>query len=40
MLIDRVEELDNSEVFHYKCPNKNCKNYGYKEESKTADTSK
>lgn len=36
MFIDSSEELEleDREVFHYKCPNKNCKNYGYKEEAK------
>ena len=33
MFIDSVEEVDNKEIFNYKCPNKDCKNYGYKEES-------
>ena len=30
MFIDSVDEVDNTEVFHYKCPNPECKNYGYK----------
>lgn len=34
MFIDSVEELEDTEVFHYKCPNPKCKNYGYKEEAK------
>ena len=34
MFIDSVEEVDNTEVFHYKCPNPECKNYGYKKEAK------
>ena len=29
MFIDSVEEVDNKEIFNYKCPNKGCKNYGY-----------
>ena len=33
MLIDRVDELEETEVFHYKCPNPQCKNYGYKTET-------
>ena len=33
MFIDRVDEADNTEVFHYKCPNPECKNYGYKKEA-------
>lgn len=33
MLIDRVDELEETEVFHYKCPNPSCKNYGYKTET-------
>lgn len=33
MFIDRVDELEETEVFHYKCPNPQCKNYGYKEEA-------
>lgn len=34
MYIDHVDELEDTEVFHYKCPNPSCTNYGYKEETK------
>ena len=34
MFIDSVEELEDTEVFHYKYINPKCKNYGYKEEAK------
>lgn len=32
MLVDRVVEKEEDGVaeFHYKCPNKNCANFGYK----------
>lgn len=32
MIVDRVVEKEEDGVaeFHYKCPNKNCSNYGYK----------
>lgn len=32
MLVDRAVEREEDGVveFHYKCPNKNCSNYGYK----------
>lgn len=29
MLVDSVEEKENRLIFHYKCPNKSCENYGY-----------
>lgn len=32
MIVDSVEEVEDTEVFHYKCANPNCPNYGYKEE--------
>jgi hypothetical protein len=32
MYIDSVDEAEDMEVFHYKCPNPNCTNYGYKKE--------
>lgn len=40
MLVDRVVEKDEDGVteFHYKCPNKNCSNYGYKTEKETQKT--
>jgi hypothetical protein len=34
MFIDKVEEKNDTEVFHYKCPNPECKNYGYNKETK------
>lgn len=34
MYKDSAEEKENTEIFHYKCPNKNCENYGYKTEEK------
>ena len=37
MLIDKVDEAYYTEVFHYKCPNPNCKNYGYKKETEVND---
>ena len=30
MFVDSVAEKENQEIFSYKCPNKNCVNYGYK----------
>ena len=36
MFIDKVDELEDTEVFHYKCPIPQCKNYGYKEEAEQA----
>lgn len=33
MYIDSVVEEDNREIFNYKCPNPQCKNYGYQEEA-------
>ena len=32
MLIDSTEELENQEIFNYKCPNPQCPNYGYQKE--------
>ena len=34
MFIDKTEELEDREIYYFKCPNPNCKNYGYKEEAK------
>lgn len=34
MFIDKSEQKDDTEIFYYKCPNKNCVNYGYKSEEK------
>lgn len=37
MFVDHATQNGDTEVFHYKCPNPQCKNYGYgkeKEESK------
>lgn len=34
MIVDSVEEIEDTEVFHYKCANPNCPNYGYKEAKK------
>ena len=31
MLVDSVEEKEDTQVFHYKCPNPKCTNYGYTE---------
>ena len=33
MFIDSSEELEDSEVFHYKYPNPKCNNYGYQTET-------
>ena len=35
MLVDKVVERETDGVaeFHYKCPNKQCSNYGYKEQT-------
>ena len=33
MLVDKVEITEDTEVFTYKCRNKNCSKYGYKEET-------
>ena len=35
MLVDKVveREADGVEEFYYKCPNKNCQQYGYGEEN-------
>ncbi len=30
MIVDWVEEVDDTEVFHYKCANPNCPRFGYK----------
>jgi hypothetical protein len=30
MFVDTVTESDNTETYHYKCPNPQCTNYGYK----------
>lgn len=38
MFVDHVTQNGDTEVFHYKCPNPQCKNFGYgkeKEEEKT-----
>lgn len=37
MLIDSVTEdkENNIEIFNYKCPNKQCKNFGYKKEGES-----
>lgn len=32
MLIDSTEVKENQEIFNYKCPNKQCPNYGYQKE--------
>ena len=34
MLVDSVEEKEDTQVFHYKCPNPKCTNYGYTEKPK------
>lgn len=38
MLVDKVEEKDDTLIFHYKCPNPKCSNFGYKSEEKEAET--
>lgn len=32
MFVDHVTPNGDTEVFHYKCPNPQCKNYGYGKE--------
>lgn len=38
MIVDSVEEKDDTEIFHYKCANPNCPNYGYEKKTVEEDT--
>jgi len=38
MLVDWVEEKDDTQIFHYKCRNPNCPKFGYKKKAEEPKT--